>query len=84
MRGEIMSEKFNLQDRFLNHLRINKIGVKIFLVNGFQIHGKLKSFDMYSILAEEGKHQSLIFKHAVSTIQPDDYIVLEKSNDNNT
>ncbi|HOO32235.1 MAG TPA: RNA chaperone Hfq [Thermotogota bacterium] len=78
-----MSDKFNLQDRFLNHLRINKTGVKIFLMNGFQIHGKLKSFDMYSVLVEEGKHQSLIFKHAISTIQPDEYVVLEKAYEGN-
>jgi len=77
-----MGEKFNLQDRFLNHLRINRIGVKLFLVNGFQIRGKLKSFDMYSILIEEGKNQSLIFKHAVSTVQPDTYVSLDKSSDN--
>ncbi|HDM70735.1 MAG TPA: hypothetical protein ENG58_04910 [Thermotogales bacterium] len=31
-----MAEKFNLQDRFLNQLRIGKVEVKIYLINGYQ------------------------------------------------
>lgn len=73
-----MSEKFNLQDRFLNHLRTQKIGIKVFLVNGFQLQGKVKSFDSYTLLLEDNKKQSFVFKHAISTIMPDSYIKLEK------
>jgi len=76
-----MSEKFNLQDRFLNHLRTHKIGIKVYLVNGFQLQGKVKSFDAYTILLEDGKKQSFVFKHAVSTIMPDSYVKLEKPTD---
>jgi host factor-I protein len=73
-----MAEKFNLQDRFLNHLRLHKVEAKVFLVNGFQIRGEIRSFDSFTILLEDGKTQSLIYKHAVSTITPSSYVKLAK------
>ncbi|MCD6254197.1 MAG: RNA chaperone Hfq [Thermotogae bacterium] len=71
-----MAEKFNLQDRFLNLLRINKIEVKVYLVNGFQTKGIIRSFDSYTILLENGTQQSLIYKHAISTIMPSSFVRL--------
>ncbi|HNR62585.1 MAG TPA: RNA chaperone Hfq [Thermotogota bacterium] len=73
-----MAEKFNLQDRFLNHLRLHKVEAKVFLVNGFQIRGEIRSFDSFTILLEDGKTQSLIYKHAISTITPSSYVKLAK------
>ena len=76
-RGEVnLAEKFNLQDRFLNHLRVNKIEVKVYLVNGFQTKGFIRSFDSFTVLLESGNQQSLIYKHAISTIIPSSYVVL--------
>ncbi len=71
-----MAEKFNLQDRFLNYLRVNKVEVKIYLVNGFQTRGFIRSFDSYTVLLETGNQQSLIYKHAISTIIPSSYVKL--------
>lgn len=71
-----MAEKFNLQDRFLNHLRVNRIEVKVYLVNGFQTKGFIRSFDSYTVLLESGNQQSLIYKHAISTIIPSSYVML--------
>ena len=71
-----MAEKFNLQDRFLNHLRVNRIEVKVYLVNGFQTKGFIRSFDSYPVLLESGNQQSLIYKHAISTIIPSSYVML--------
>jgi len=71
-----VAEKFNLQDRFLNLLRINKIEVKVYLVNGFQTKGIIRSFDSYTILLENGTQQSLIYKHAISTIMPSSFVRL--------
>ncbi|HEW91965.1 MAG TPA: RNA chaperone Hfq [Thermotogaceae bacterium] len=73
-----MVEKFNLQDRFLNQLRTNKVEVKIYLVNGYQTKGIIRSFDNYTVLVEEGKNQSLIYKHAISTVVPSSYVKLVK------
>ncbi len=74
-----MAEKFNLQDRFLNYLRVNKVEVKIYLVNGFQTRGFIRSFDSYTVLLETGNQQSLIYKHAISTIIPSSYVKLVRS-----
>ena len=73
-----MVEKFNLQDRFLNQLRTNKVEVKIYLVNGYQTKWIIRSFDNYTVLVEEGKNQSLIYKHAISTVVPSSYVKLVK------
>lgn len=74
-----MTEKFNLQDRFLNILRTNKIPVKVYLVNGFQTKGIIRSFDSFTMLLENGNQQNLIYKHAISTIMPESFVKLMKS-----
>lgn len=74
-----MVEKFNLQDRFLNALRVGKVEVKVYLVNGFQTKGIIRSFDSYTILLENENQQNLIYKHAISTIMPSNFVMLMKS-----
>ena len=61
----------NLQDTFLNQLRKNNIFVTVFLLNGFQLKGNVKSYDNFTVLLvdAEGK-QHLIYKHAISTFAP--------------
>lgn len=59
----------NLQDKFLNSLRKDKISVSIFLVNGIKLEGVIESFDQYTILLKNKITQS-VYKHAVSTIVP--------------
>ncbi|PNR90846.1 RNA-binding protein Hfq [Petrotoga sp. HWH.PT.55.6.1] len=71
-----MAEKFNLQDRFLNILRINKIEVKIFLEGGFQTSGMVRSFDDYTVLLEKNGEQSLVYKHAIKMMVPSKYVKL--------
>ncbi|HBT51538.1 RNA chaperone Hfq [Petrotoga olearia] len=71
-----MAEKFNLQDRFLNILRINKIEVKIYLEGGFQTSGVVRSFDDYTVLLEKNGEQSLVYKHAIKMMVPSKYIKL--------
>ena len=65
-----MSKEKNLQDLYLNAVRKEKIDVTVFLTNGFQIRGTVKSFDSYTILLESDGKEQLIFKHAVSTVVP--------------
>jgi len=77
----VAKEKFNLQDRFLNIVRTKKIEVKVYLVNGFQAKGMVRSFDNFTVLLESGKQQTLIYKHAISTILPAEYIMLMKTED---
>ena len=65
-----MTKPENLQDKFLNQTRRDRTPVTIFLMNGFQLRGYILSFDQFAVLIlSEGK-QNLIYKHAISTIQP--------------
>ncbi|HAA85043.1 MAG TPA: RNA chaperone Hfq [Kosmotogaceae bacterium] len=75
-----MAEKYNLQDRFLNLLRINKIEVKVFLEGGFQTKGLVKSFDNFTVLLEDGQEQTLVYKHAIKMMTPRKYVKLTPSN----
>lgn len=60
----------NLQDVFLNQARKNKISVAIHLVNGFQLKGFVKGFDNFTVILDCDGKQSMIYKHAISTITP--------------
>ncbi len=65
-----MTKNGNVQDVFLNGLRVQKVPVTVFMTNGFQQKGIIVSYDGYTImLVNEGK-QHLLYKHAVSTIVP--------------
>ncbi len=62
--------KPNLQDLFLNEARRKNVPLTVFLVNGFQMRGTVRSFDSFTVaLLSEGKEQ-LIYKHAISTVSP--------------
>jgi len=45
-----MNKNINLQDVFLNQARKERIGVTIFLTNGFQFKGVVKGFDSYVVI----------------------------------
>jgi len=60
----------NLQDLFLNQVRKEKKAVTIYLSNGFQYRGLVKGFDNFVVLVESEGKQSLIYKHAISSINP--------------
>lgn len=60
----------NLQDSFLNQVRKENISVTIFLVNGFQLKGFVKGFDNFTVILEMDGKQQMVYKHAISTIQP--------------
>ena len=65
-----MTRPENLQDRFLNQARKDRTMLTLFLMNGFQLRGTIVSFDQFAVLVlSEGK-QNLIYKHAISTVQP--------------
>lgn len=60
----------NLQDTFLNSLRKNNVFVTVFLLNGFQLKGLVKSYDNFTVLLDSDGKQQLIYKHAISTFIP--------------
>lgn len=65
-----MKGAINLQDTFLNQARKENMLTTVFLVNGYQIKGVVRSFDNFTLLLEVEGKQQLVYKHAVSTIIP--------------
>jgi host factor-I protein len=78
-----VKERQNLQDRLLNFLRKKRIEAKVYLVNGFQVKGFIKSFDNYTVLIESGKQQNMVYKHAISTVIPLEYVKLSEITEEN-
>jgi host factor-I protein len=75
-----MSEKNrNLQDRFLNKLRKERVPVIIYLTNGTRLKGFIRSFDNFVILVQNDSLQC-IYKHAISTIVPERNIDIRHDN----
>ncbi|MCG7333971.1 RNA chaperone Hfq [Sporosarcina sp. ACRSM] len=68
----------NMQDVFLNSLRKNNTFVTVFLTNGFQLKGLIKSYDNYTVLLESDGKQQLIYKHAISTYVPSKPVILKE------
>jgi host factor-I protein len=66
----LMSDKQNLQDVFLNSVRKAKVPVTVFLVNGVKLQGNITWFDNFSLLLRRDSHVQLVYKHAISTIMP--------------
>ena len=71
-----MKSNINLQDIFLNRVRKENINITIYLINGYQIKGLVKGFDNYTIILDSEGRQQLIYKHAISTIIPNNPINL--------
>ncbi len=76
-----MQKPINLQDLFLNTARKKRIEVTAFLTNGFQLHGYVKAFDNFVVLFCCDGKQNLVYKHALSTIAPNESIRLNIENE---
>lgn len=59
-----------LQDRFLNIVRKERVPVSVFLANGIQLKGKITSFDKYSLILNSNGNNQLVYKHCISTVVP--------------
>jgi len=58
----------NIQDAFLNTARRERVNVVVHLLHGATLSGRIKSFDKFSVLLDVGGQDSLVFKHAISTV----------------
>ena len=59
-----------LQEIFLNAVRKSEEPVTMFLVNGVMLQGYIAAFDLFSMLLQRDGAVQLVYKHAVSTVQP--------------
>ncbi|MBQ9165386.1 MAG: RNA chaperone Hfq [Oscillospiraceae bacterium] len=66
-----MQKNNNLQEIFLTKVRRNRIGVTVFLMNGFQMRGIVTGFDAFTVILNSDGRQQVIYKHAISTIVPE-------------
>ncbi|MEO5612768.1 MAG: RNA chaperone Hfq [Sphingomicrobium sp.] len=66
-----------LQDLFLAAAARETDPTTVFLVNGVMLQGAVASYDQFSLLLERGGQVQLVYKHAISTLQPAHALDLE-------
>lgn len=69
-----------LQEVFLTAVRDSNDPVTMFLVNGVMLQGEVAAYDLFCILLEREGLAQLVYKHAISTIQPNGAINLADYN----
>jgi host factor-I protein len=62
--------KAQLQDLFLAAAAHQEERMTLFLVNGVMLQGAVAGFDQFSLVLERGGQVQLVYKHAISTLQP--------------
>jgi len=70
------SDPHGLQDSFLTAAAREQQQVTMFLVNGVMLQGRVGAHDQFSLLLERGEQAQLVYKHAISTIQPEHPLAL--------
>ena len=68
--GENQRKSPLLQELFLNAVRKSEDSVTMFLINGVMLQGQIAGFDLFCMLLQREGMVQLVYKHAVSTIQP--------------
>lgn len=62
--------KASLQDLFLTAAARENAAMTLYLVNGIMLQGHVSAFDQFSLLLERDGQVQLVYKHAISTLQP--------------
>ena len=68
--GAADGAKGALQDLFLAAATRESERMTLFLVNGVMLQGTVTGFDQFSLVLERGGQIQLVYKHAISTLQP--------------
>ncbi len=72
-------QKFNkLQDTLLSRAQQERLGVTLFLMNGFQLRGQVTGYDAFTVILNSDGKQQMIYKHAISTIIPERPVRLDE------
>jgi host factor-I protein len=59
-----------LQEIFLNAVKQSGDPVTMFLVNGVMLQGEVAAYDLFCLLLRRDGQSQLVYKHAISTVQP--------------
>jgi len=70
-----------LQEAFLGAVQRTGVPVTMFLVNGVMLQGEIVAFDLFCLVLQRDGFAQLVYKHAVSTVQPDQPINLAESDE---
>ena len=70
-----------LQEVFLSAVRRAEEPVTMFLVNGVMLQGEIVAFDLFCMLLQRDGLSQLVYKHAVSTVQPEHPVSLVDAED---
>ena len=70
-----------LQEVFLGAVRRSGEPVTMFLVNGVMLQGEIVAFDPFCMLLQRDGLSQLVYKHAVSTVQPEHPLNFMESED---
>ena len=62
--------KASLQDLFLAAAARESERMTLFLINGVMLQGAVTGFDQFSLVLERTGQVQLVYKHAISTLQP--------------
>lgn len=72
-----MTKQYAVQDGFLKKLQAEGVMLTVFLMNGFQIRGTICGYDPFTVVVMSEGKQNMIYKHAISTITPQNPIQWE-------
>jgi len=70
-----------LQEVFLGAVRRSGEPVTMFLVNGVMLQGDIIAFDLFCMLLQRDGLSQLVYKHAVSTVQPEHPVSFHEAED---
>ena len=70
-----------LQEVFLTAVKRAGEPVTMFLVNGVMLQGGIAAFDLFCLLLERDGLCQLVYKHAISTVQPESPISFIEAQD---
>jgi host factor-I protein len=59
-----------LQEVFLSAVHKSGQPVTMFLVNGVMLQGDIAAYDLFCVMLERDRACQLVYKHAISTVQP--------------
>ena len=68
------SNESDIQNYFLAKAKQQQTPMIIYTMNGFQVKCKIIGYDRFAILVDSDGVEKMLYKHAVSTIQPDEQI----------
>ena len=68
-----------LQEVFLTAVKRSGEHVTMFLVNGVMLQGEISAFDLFCMLLERDGLCQLVYKHAISTVQPENPVNFQEA-----